>query len=198
MSTNVLVASSLVKLYAGITSTDYDQLIEDLNPIVLDDITNYCKNSFVNSTMFYHDEQLSFSTSTGDNSIFNNDTGIELDEFVNVGDIIYVTDTIYNNCYFSIASVNTTQITTNETVVTESTGDGRIPLIVKTQYPKDLPFIASRMIKHLIDVQGRNDVISESLGDYSYTLGEITSAGGNMYPANILTGLTKYRKVQFI
>lgn len=197
-STNVLVATSNVKLYTGITSTEFDTLIETMNPIVLDDITNYCKNSFVHSTMYFLDDQVSFSTSTGRNSILSGDTSVDYTDFIMAGNVIKVTDTIQNNEYFSVEEVASTYIITHESINTESSSTGKIPVIFRVEYPNDIPFVASKMIKYLIDEQNRSGFNSESLGDYSYTLGDLAPAGGNMYPTNILGGLTKYRKARFL
>jgi hypothetical protein len=196
MSTNVLVATSNVKLYTGITTTSYDALIEALNPIVLDDIRHYCKNDFANSTMYFWDDQVSFSTSTGSNSILSSDTDIDYTDFIAAGNVISVVDSIQNNAYYSVSSVATTYIIVNESITTESSSTGKYPVIKRIEYPKDLPFIASRMIKHLIDTQNNAGYQSESLGDYSYTL--TTIIGSNSYPQSIAGALTKYRKVRML
>lgn len=197
MSTNVLVATSNVKQYTGITSTSYDSLIEVMNPIILDDITHYCKNSFVRSTQYYWTDLVTFSTSTGLNTILSSDTEYDYTDFIASGNIIKVVDSFQNNGYYSVASVGTTYITTNETITSETSSTGKFPTIWRVEYPKDLPFIASRMIRHLIDFQGKEGIQSESLGDYSYTLSN-TIAGSNSYPASIINGLTKYRKVRML
>jgi len=198
LSTNVLVASSNVKLWTGITSTDYDETIEALNPIILDDITNYCKNSFVRSTMYQWDDNISFSTSTGSNSIISNASTSDVDftEFIDVGNIIRVVDAIQNNGYFSVVSVNSTVITVNETIKTESSSTGKFPIVYRVDYPDDIPFIGAKMIRWSIDSQNRDGLRSESLGDYSYTLQELV--GNNMYPTNIVGGLKKYKKAKFL
>ena len=194
----ILVETSSVKLWTGITSTAFDDLINSLERVVIDDITNYCKNSFTHSTMYFLDDQVSFSTSTGLNSILSSDTSVDYTDFLVAGNPIKISDTIQNNDYFSVNEVASTYIIVNEKITTESSSTGKMPVIWRVEFPNDLPFLASKMIKYLIDEQSRSGFASESLGDYSYTLGDLAPAGGNMYPTNILGGLTKYRKARFL
>lgn len=193
----ILVETSSVKQYTGITSTTYDDFITDMETIVLDDIVHYCKNSFVRSTQYYWTDLVSFSTSTGLNTILSSDTEYDYTEFFAAGNAIKVVDSFQNNAYYSVNEVGTTYIIVNESITSETSSTGKFPTIWRVDFPKDLPFIASRMISYQIDVQGKSGLISESLGDYSYTLGD-TLAGSNSYPSNVLNGLTKYRKMRML
>ena len=102
MSTNVLVATSYVKLYTGITTTDYDYLIESLVPTVLEDIVEYCNNNFVNSTQYWRTDKLSFSSNS---TITISDTSMPLDYYWQTGDKVLVLGSIFNDGYYSISTV---------------------------------------------------------------------------------------------
>jgi len=194
MSTNVLVATSQVKFLTGITTTENDLLIETFVPMILDDIVNYTKNYFVNSTMYYHDDQFSFSTSSGVNTVFYSDTEENFSEFLTSTTRIYITGSKFNDGYWSLSEVGSSYILINESIKTESSSTGKRMTIFRVEYPRDLEMIAARMIKYIITTQDNPDLKSESLGDYSYSRFDLI--GGNMYPKGTAAGLNKYRKMR--
>jgi hypothetical protein len=108
---------------------------------------------------------------------------------------MHISRSKFNNGYISLVDVGTTYITANETINTESSSTGKFILMFRVEYPKDLPLIGARMIRHLLDTQTRTDVRNESIGDYSVGYMDI---GSNSYPVSIAKGLNKYRKVSFI
>lgn len=195
VSTNTLVATSTVKFYTGITSTTNDLLIESLVPVVLDDIVNYTHNYFLQSTRFHYDDRISFST-TG--SIICSNTEIDLTDWLQIGSIFHVSYSLYNDGYFSCSTatsnINSNYVNVNETVNAETTSTGKWIMLIRTEYPKDLPLIASRMIKHILITQNAENIQSESLGDHSITYVDI---GTNSYPVTIANSLNKYRKARF-
>lgn len=194
VSTNVLVATSNVKLYTGITTTSNDNLIEQLVPIVLDDIVNYTHNYFLQSTRYHYDDRISFS-STG--AILCTNTEVDLTDWLQIGSIFHIAYSVFNDGFFSCstatAGINSSYINVNETVNVETTSTGKWIMMQRVQYPKDLPLIASRMIKHLLITQGAENIKSESLGDHSLTYVDV---GSNSYPVTIANSLSKYTKVR--
>ena len=191
ISTNCLVATSYVKLYTGITSTVYDYLIESYVPLITEDIVNYTQNSFVHSTMYYYDDQISFSTNS--NTISVSDTSLDLTRFWMAGSIIRVIGSYFNDGVYSCSTVASTYIELNELINTESSSTGKGVKLFRVEWPKDIPLIASRMIKHIVLTLDNPNVASESLGDHSITYTEV---GSNSYPASIVKGLDKYRKIR--
>ena len=189
-TTNVLVATSYVKLYTGIITTDYDYLIENLVPTVLEDIVEYCNNNFVNSTQYWRTDKISFSSNS---TITISDTSMPLDYYWKSGDKILVLGSIFNDGYYSISTVASSSLSINESISSESSSTGKIFSLHKVDYPKDLPVIASRMIKHTITTLDDSNIASESLGDYSVSYVEV---GANSYPQSIIKGLDKYRKIR--
>jgi len=192
MSTNCLVATSNVKLYTGITSTGYDSLIESYVPMILDDIVNYTQNSFVNSTMYWYDDQITFTS----NAIERNNTSVDLSYYWRQGNIVRVLGSIFNDGFYSVSSaVTSSSLGLNEILTTESSGNGKLIKLFKVQYPNDIPLIASRMIKHLTLTLDNPNITSESLGDHSISY---TAVGSNSYPESIIKGLDKYRKIRMV
>ncbi len=191
ISTNCLIATSNVKLYTGITSTGYDNLIESYVPLILDDIVNYTQNSFVQSTQYYYDDQISFSTNN--NAITRNNTAVELDRFWMAGSVVRVLGSYFNDGFYSCSTVASSYIYLNETINTESSSTGKLIQLFRVDYPKDIPLIAARMIKHMILTLDNPNVTSESLGDHSISYATV---GSNSYPVSIIKGLDKYRKIR--
>lgn len=190
MSTNVLVATSNVKLYTGITSTGYDNLIENYVPMILDDIVNYTQNSFVNSTMYWYDDQITFTS----NAIERNNTSVDLSYFWRQGNVIRVLGSIFNDGFYSVSSaVTSSSLGLNEILTTESSYTGKLIKLFRVDYPNDIPLIAARMIKHLILTLDNPNITSESLGDHSISYATV---GSNSYPVSIIKGLDKYRKIR--
>lgn len=195
-TTNVLVATSSVKLYTGINTTTNDILIEELVPIVLDDIVAYTKNYFIKSTMYFYDDQISFLSS---GAIFCTDTEIDLTDWVRIGTVIHVAHSLYNDGFFSCSTnsdgINSSYINLNEYVNAETTSTGKFILLQRVEYPKDLKFIAANMINYILTTQDQKNIASERLGDHSVNY---TMVGNNSYPSNIVNGLNKYRKMKML
>lgn len=187
---SVIADTSNLKLFSNITSTKYDELIDSLQPIILEDITKYCNNTFIGSTMYYYDDTISFSTNN--NTIYLGDTNFSFSEFFKAGNIAHISGSIQNNGFYSISTAGSSFMTTNESIQTESSSSGKFVLIFRVLMPKDIPLIASRMIKHIINTQDNPGLQNENEGNYSYSLQAI---GSNTYPAGIAKALDKYRKV---
>lgn len=193
MSTNVLVATSTVKFLTGISSTTNDILIENYIPMILEDIVNYTHNYFIQSTRYFYDDKISFASS---GAILCNNTAIDFTDFLMSGSVFNISGSVWNDGYFSCSTssslVLSSAIYVNETVNAETTSTGKYILLYRVEYPKDLPLIASRMIKHLILSQDAENIQSESLGDHSISYADI---GSNSYPVSIANSLNKYRKM---
>ena len=188
----ILVETSSVKHLTGITSTKYDDLITDLELIILDDIVNYTHNYFLQSTRYHYDDRISFS-STG--AILCTNTEVDLTDWLMDGSVFHVAYSVFNDGFFSCSSdVNSSYINVNETVNAETTSTGKWIMMQRVEFPKDLPLIASRMMKHLLVTQDNTNIRSESLGDHSLTYVDV---GVNSYPVTIANSLNKYRKVRF-
>jgi len=194
MSTSVLTNKTEVKSFLNITSTTYDTQIDALIPIVLEDINLYCKNYFIKSTAYFWDNGWTLSTAS---EITNSDTGdIFTEQFID-GDTIIIRGSKWNDDYYTIASVESTKITVNESLNAEST-DSNIT-IFRVDFFKDLPYICSNMIGYNLFARnqaGNKGVTSESIGDYSVSYGTGSgnvAAGSNAYPRSVISGLNKYR-----
>jgi len=192
MSTYVLTNKYRLKSFIQETSTTYDTLIDLLIPIVLDEIKERTNNTFLQSTRYVFDDLISFSTIS--NTISCNNTSWDFSSQLRAGDIIHVNYSKYNDNYYSLSTVASSYILTNETLITESSDSGKRVLICRVDFPKDLEFIASNMINYQLKNINNKDVVSESLGDHSVSFG--SNLGG--YPEAIVKPLTKYKKVKMI
>jgi hypothetical protein len=192
----ILAETSSVKFLTQINTTIYDDLITTLEPIILDDITNYTQNYFIKSTQYFWDNTFSFLSS---GCVTCSNTSINFNDFFMTNSIIYVHNSIFNDGYYSISNnsslISSSFIYVNETINNENSTSSKLILITKAEFPKDLVLIASRMIKHLVTSQNNEGIKSESLGDHSITY---TDIGSNSYPVTIANGLKKYRKVRFL
>lgn len=192
MSTYVLTNKYRLKTFIQETSTAYDTLIDMMIPVILEDIKEYTNNTFLESTRYVFDDLISFSTDT--NKISCNNTSWDFSSQLRAGDIIHVNYSKYNDNYYSLSTVASSYILTNEILITESSDSGKRVLITRVDFPKDLEFIASNMINYQIKNINNKDVVSESLGDHSVSYGSNQSG----YPEAIIKPLRKYKKIKMI
>lgn len=76
-----------------------------------------------------------------------------------------------------------------EPVLDESSGK---PLMKEiTVYPKGSELTAFEMLKWKLSPQGKNGVVSESIGSYSYTLGSNFSSG---YPVEVISKIKRWAR----
>lgn len=192
MSTYVLTNSSRVKTLNGITSTEYDAYIELTIPMIIDDIKNYCKNTFAQKGRYVYDSNMSFSSANSE--VIPSSTSDNFQEEFIAGDTIYILGSNFNDGFYSLGTVNTTSLVVNESFVTESTNVNTI--IYRVDFPSDIEKIAADMIGYNISMLGSNrGVNSERIGDYSITYsGNMVSVGANSYPRSAIGGLNKHRK----
>jgi len=192
MSTYVLTNKVRLKTFIQETSTSYDDLIDLMIPVVLDEIKEYTNNTFIQSTRYVYDTLISFSTIS--NTISCNNTSWDFSSQLRAGDIIHVNYSKYNDNYYSLSTVASSYILTNETLITESSESGKMVLVTRVDFPKDLEIIASNMINYQVKNVNNKDVVSESLGDHSVSFGNNQSG----YPEAIIKPLRKYKKIKAI
>jgi hypothetical protein len=115
-----------------------------------------------------------------------------MDEDFRSGDTIYLSGSKFNDNYFTLSTAGSSFITVNESVVTEASTSGKMILINRVDFPKDLELIVSQMIGYKLN-QDYKGVASESIGDYSISF---QSVGLSNYPSNIINSLNKYKIVR--
>jgi hypothetical protein len=112
-----------------------------------------------------------------------------LDSF-NIGDTVLINGGLRNDGYFTITNRTDTILTVDENIV-DSVSKCFIYLV---RIPQDFIDVVSRMVHFDVFVrQNDNDLSSERIGTYSYTLKPTT--GGTAYPADIANELSSYEGV---
>ncbi len=194
MSTTVLTATSSVKMLLNITSTTKDDMITAMIPKVIDDINYYTNNWFLQSTRYIYTNDINFSTgsSIAAGLMTLETTGWTFTEDFRAGDTIYISGTKFNDGYYTCATVGSSSIVTNEIMITEASTSGKLPLINRVDFPRDLELIASQMVGYKVNQEYQGKA-SESIGDYSISY--ITLGTAN-YPPNILNSLNKYKLIR--
>lgn len=193
-----------IKAFLQITATTHDTLMQTYIPIVENDIFDYCNNRFVAIDSNYNN-LISYSAQTfvfaADGTITDSDSGFVTAGFV-TGDNINITGTKRNNGNFTASTVAAGTITIDslETFVAEDQGTNTTPEIALVQYPKSLKPIVAQMVGYYvynINTE-RGNITSETLGQYSVSYSKrLETVGANMYPTNIISGLSAYKYVRF-
>lgn len=111
-----------------------------------------------------------------------------LDSFV-AGDLIYLSGSLRNNGYYTVASVTSNQITVNEDLVNGE----EYAIIYLSIIPQSYKNIVGRMINY--DIYDRNEtgkgMKSEKWGTYSYTREAFEN--GLKYPDEVIAGIDAYK-----
>lgn len=174
----------------------YDELIDELIPIVQDFIVDYCHNSFKDTNIQMIATTVSFADTDPD-TILDSLNGFVDAEFSADMEIV-IEGSEHNNGMYTIASVvaGTITLVSTDTLVAEAVGNEIT--ITKVEWPKGIWGTTARLIGY--DIARTKEfmklgIVSESYGDYSRAYAIMGEMGG--YPNNILGGLRPYKKVSF-
>ena len=201
---SVLLNTTDVKAFLNLStsSTTYDTAIALYIPVILDDIVAYTRNKFFESNHWV--DNTGFVVSSSNVTItLPSDSTSNWEKELQADDTIYLNGFWFNDGYYSVSSLTTSVITTNEALIDESSTDYAIRSIVhRCKFPDYVKAIGARMIWFKIgnstNVQG-GDITSESYGGYSRTYSGVGSAEGTGsfggYPSNILSGLKRVAKL---
>ena len=161
----MILTSSEVQMYTKDTALDIT-LLTAMIPAVLEDAFDYMNNYFHNNNVRIRSNQLTFST-TG--TIVITGTNFSTYSFQS-GDEIHITNSARNDGLYTAATVSSATITVSTTQTLKTETSETETTIVKVDVPQSLKPVLSAMVKHKMDnpVGGYK---SESLGDYSYTMG---------------------------
>jgi len=170
-----------IKKLLQITATDYDVLIEELIPIIWDNICQYLGKHFLNN--IYYEGEFIFNSNTID--FQDSDYTIEYP----IGTDIYVKYSNYNDGYYTVKSILNGVITVDKYLITETVS----ARIFGVKYPNNNSFL-KKIIAEMIDYNINKDkynVISETLGEASVSFKNNGMFNG--YPMDIITKLDIYR-----
>lgn len=108
-------------------------------------------------------------------------------ESFTTGDLIYVFDSQRNNGYYTIASLTSTEIEVNETIVDDTANC----FIFLANVPDALVQIVSKLIWYDVFVRNKyGGLKSERIGTYSYTVQDVDPNLG--YPVDLMAQLERY------
>jgi len=179
-----IATKTQIKTLLKISNTTYDDLIDELIPIVQDDLITYLKNYFKNTEIQYSNSTISFSS----NTISDSNLSFVDEEFI-VGDYI-IQRSKFNNTFVTVTNVEEGALTVSEDLITETAGNN--VKLTFVQFPKGLVRIFANMIGWSISY--KTGVKNETFSRYSITYGEDTQNRINGYPDSITKGLVKYKK----
>ena len=179
-----IATKTQIKTLLQINNTNYDNLIDELIPIVQDDLITYLKNYFKNTEIQYSNSTISFAS----NTISDSDLNFVDEGFVD-GDYI-IQGSKYNNTFVTVTNVVEGELTTSEDLITETAGN-TIKLTF-VQFPQGIIRIFANMIGWSISY--KTGVKNETFSRYSISYGEDTQNRINGYPDSITNGLVKYKK----
>lgn len=192
-----IITKAKVKTLLQITNDTYDELINELIPIVQDFIVDYCNNTFKDPNIQINASTISFADTDPD-TILDSLSGFVTAKFDADMEIV-VSGSKHNNGMLTIASVaaGTITLVSTDSLVTEA-ADNDIT-IMKVEWPKGIWGVTARMIG--FDIARTKEfmklgISSESYGDYARSYAIMGEGSG--YPSNILGGLNPYKKVGFI
>ena len=195
----MIITLNEVKSILRITDNTYDQEIQDLIPLIEEDLVCYLNNAFPDRNTRYSAGTIQFS-STGDSiTITDTQSQFIVEGFSDTMDI-YISGTKRNEGIAHLKSVAAgTMITDNcDQIITEKTTDeygGNVITLTRIRWPRGLKIYVSKIIWYHISKIKSSDVKSKSYGPASVTYESIE---GGQYPKDILAGLAKYKNVILI
>lgn len=197
-----LMTSTEVKAFLRLSVSTYDTLIATYIPIIEKDICEYCNNYFVDEqTLKYGASGIAFvrgdtaSTSSSPDTITDDATEFSAIGFQSFMDII-VAGGKANEGIHHLAGVSTGTLilTSTGTLIDQDQDASYWPVgpitIARIKWPENMKPIAAKMIWAQIADSKPGNVKSESIDDYSATY-----INGNAYPARLIKGLDRWRKV---
>ena len=113
--------------------------------------------------------------------------------YINTGDLIYVYG--QRNRFFSyVTGVETNSVTVDNTAMVNTTEPAAIFVV---GLPQSVEKIITQMISYdVFNREAPNDLQSEHIGNYSYTVGAV-QIGSMAYPSSITAGLEAFKRVRF-
>lgn len=192
------IMTSEVNTILGFTST-YDTSIQNWLPYMPGRVCAICNNFFKYKLAYVSGGDFVFSAAASTITT-------EEDDFVDDGRFkagydIYVQGTLYNDGFYCMSAVTSTQITidtdsqygikvlVDENVETEDLYDVYISLIM---WPKEIKPIVANMLRYdIFERDTKKGIQSEKIGNYSVSYFRAAGLGYN-YPDDIIGGLDMF------
>jgi len=192
----MILSTTEVKSFLGITSTTYDNQISALLPICVDEFFNFTNNWFHNNRVKINSWNIS---ATSSNQVIGiSGTNFSTYHFAS-GDVIHIEESARNDGFYNVQTVASTIMTLLQssdgaatyTLAGELEGESQW-IVTKIDIPVGVKFIISQMIKYKIDYP-TGVPLSESLGDYSVSYGN----GFTGYSPGIQQAMMKYAVILY-
>ena len=184
----------------SITSMTQDELIEQLIPIIEDDIRQYCNNGFQDKRVYIASSAISFTHNAGTADTINLDADASGEGFIDSqfksGQTVQVQGAYNNDNFFEVETVSSTVMTLYApadrpyfpVLVTED--EDAFVWITKVEYPPALKLVESQMLKYKLASHDYS-VASETVSRYSVSFNQMTDGG---YPKAIMSALNRWRR----
>jgi hypothetical protein len=192
-----------IKTLLNLTSMAQEEQLDQLIPVIEDDIRQYCNNGFQDRHVFISSGLISFtSPDTITIDIATNGVGFVASQFKD-GQTVQVQGSFNNNGFFDVETVTSTVMTLYaqakrpyfQTLVTEGyTVYPRNIFIEKVVYPPALKNIMAQMINYKLASHDYG-VQSETVSRYSVTY---NTEYANGYPKTIMSSLNRWRRPIFV
>jgi len=200
----MIATKTEIKALLAITSTTQDTLLEQLIPIVEDDIRTYCNNAFRDSRVYVSSGEISFTRNSTSADTINLDIGTNEEGFADAqfkaGQTVQVQGSYNNDGFFDVETVTSTVMTLYSStsrpnfqqLVTED--EDVLVTINKVLYPLALKNVVAQLCNYKLS---NHDfaVSAETVSRYSVTYNTDYING---YPKTLMTGLNRWRIPVFI
>jgi hypothetical protein len=196
----MIASRTEIKSILKITASTDDNLIDQLIPLIEDDIREYCNNNFADKNVYLISGEISFTHNSTSADTINLDISANEDGFVEAqfkaGQTVQVEGSYNNNKFFEIEAVTSTAMTlyTGEDrpyfpeLVTED--EDVLIRITKIDYPDALKLNVAQMCKYKLstyDYSVKSEQVSRYRVEYNQDL-------DNGYPTSLMTGLKRWRR----
>ena len=194
----MIATKAELKRLAMITTMTQDELIDQLMPIIEDDIRQYCNNGFQDKNVYIASNAISFTHNAGSADTINLASGSEgfIDAQFKAGQTVQVQGAYNNDNFFEVETVSSSVMTLYAyanrpyypVLVTED--EDAFVWIYKVEYPPALKLVESQMLKYKLSSHDYS-VSSETVSRYSVSFNQMTESG---YPKAIMSGLNRFRR----
>lgn len=176
-----------IKNILQITGSEKDSTITALLPVVQEFIVNQTNNDFSTELVYVSGTSLLFDAET--KTITDEVSSDFITEGFKAGMDICVTNSLFNDGHYSIATVEANKLTLNESVIDEDSNQWIMISLVR--FPKSLKLLAAQIISIVLNKALMNGISSESLGDWSTSY----VATGD-FPKSVFTQLANFTKLR--
>jgi hypothetical protein len=195
----MIATKAEIKRLLSNTSMAQDELIDQLIPVIEDDIRQYCNNGFRDARVYVSSGEISFTHNTASADTINLDIGTNEEGFVDAqfkaGQTVQVQGSYNNDGFFDVETVTSTVMTLYarasrpyfQALVTE---DEDVNIVInKVLYPSALKNVVAQMMNYKLTNHDFS-VSAETVSRYSVTY---NTDYVNGYPKSLMTSLNRWR-----